>query len=167
MKAIRFTRIDGFEVITDIGTANGFIDPVATERKIGAELAEIDRKVTDSELDPLEAKVRKAQLFEREAEYSFPPSDTVLVDDSRAARLSRAFNSRGNNRLLLRSGEYVRDLRRKDFWMKSDGEWKHWMISEVGEDYPSGSVPTERLTAEQKAEIVAQNRAGSTAAVSE
>jgi hypothetical protein len=62
--------------------------------------------------------------------------------------------------------EIIPDFRNVEYWQKQDGRWGKTKIEHIGETVPSDAVVPDSLTAPQRAEIAAQEKADRIAALS-
>jgi len=96
----------------------------------------------------------RAKLVVENAVYTHPRPGEDLVEDAEAAEMAARFTMRGAGQALLLTGEYIADLRGRDFWMPSP--WRHVVIEKLGEEIPAGAIITEQLTAGQLSDIATE-----------
>ncbi len=173
MKAVIHANIDGYEIVLGFGEAFRFIDTIATYRKIAPllecpeqrrwnELLRSGRgesylRISEPELEEVLAKIRQ-KLIGANAVYARPPQGEELIADDQAATLWAAFAERGETRQLLMTGEYIDDLRGREYWVKGE-EWTGQRITGLGEKPAAGAIPADLLTDAQRAEIAEQQEA--------
>ena len=106
----------------------------------------------------------RARVTVDNAAYAHPPQGEDLIDDAQAKDMQAKHALRGDGQQLLMTGEYVTDLRGRDFYIGPP--WKHMVIDTLGEDLPKGAIMTDQLTDAQRAEISVQEEADRIAALS-
>ena len=120
----------------------------------------------EKQLPPLVSafEVMRAKVTEANAAYFTPAPGESLIDDAQASDMQAKHAATPPGQALLLTGEYVTDLRGRDFWLTSP--WAHKVIDTLGEDLPSGAITPELLTDAQRAEISVQQEADRVAALS-
>jgi hypothetical protein len=107
----------------------------------------------------------RAHLVIDNAAYTHPKPGEDLVEDTESAEMAAKFALRGGGQQLLLTGEYVTDLRGRDFWLPSP--WRHVVIDSLGEEMPAGAIVTDQLTAAQLSEIASAQEIERVAALSD
>ena len=100
----------------------------------------------------------RARITTENAVYAHPPQGEDLIDDAQAQALAAKLSSRSPGKALLMTGEYVTDLRGRDFYLPGP-PWRHMVIDKLGEELPAEALAPEALTDDQKAEIAIQEEA--------
>ena len=108
--------------------------------------------------------VASSEVWNANAVYFHPPSGETLCDDAQAKTLADKHAQRGDGRALLLTGEYVTDLRGRDFWLPGP-PWAHKVIDMLGEELPAGALTESELTDAQRAEIAAEAEAARVASL--
>jgi len=106
-------------------------------------------------------EARRSALFLQQAEYTHPPQGEDLISDDAAASLQAKHAARGDGRALLMSGEYITDLRGREYWLPNP--WRKASVAKLGDELPKGAVLTP--TADQSQEIASQQEADRVAAL--
>ncbi|MBE3064775.1 MAG: hypothetical protein IMZ69_07120 [Spirochaetes bacterium] len=124
------------------------------------EIAELEKQ-----LPPLVTafEAARARIITENAAYTHPPQGESLIDDAQAATMQGKHAAAGPDRALLMTGEYVRDLRGRDFWLP--GPWRHMVIDKLGEDLPVGALMPDQLTDAQRSDISVQEETDRIAAL--
>ena len=118
-----------------------------------SEIAELEKQLPDR-VRTFEAA--RARITEENAAYTHPPQGEDLIDDAQAQKMVEKHATRGEGRQLLMTGEYVTDLRGRDFWMRANKRWQHMVIDKLDEEMPSGALVQDQLTDVQRSEIEIQ-----------
>jgi hypothetical protein len=143
MKAKYKETIGKYTIVRYI--ADAVIDPEMTKSKIEAMTTS---KMTEADIE----KLYMANLV-----YAKLGPEADIIEDSVAEEIQQKLDARGENRLLLDSGEYIADFRGTEYWIKKSGKWEKERIGgELGTTLPSGAVLPENLTQEQQTEIAVQ-----------
>jgi hypothetical protein len=145
MKAKYKQKIGEYTIVMFIADAP--VDPEATKSKIEAM---ITPEMTEADVE---------QLYMANLVYAKTGPEAELIEDGVADHIRQKLNAKGENRLLLDSGEYIADYRGTEYWIKKSGRWKQEKIEEIGIALPAHAVLQADMTAEQQAEIAAQNEA--------
>jgi hypothetical protein len=143
MKTKYREKIGDYTVISHI--SNVSYDTSETEKKIAPMLTS---ETTDEEHD---------KLFMDNLVLSFIGDEAEYVDDETASLIQEKLDSRGENRLLLDSGEYIDDYRGFEYNIKKSGKWGKVKIEDIGIGIPDSAVLQENLTVGQQKEIADQN----------
>ena len=109
-------------------------------------------------------EVARSAIVDANAVYTHPPQGEDLIDDVQAGTLQTAHALRGDGQQLLMTGEYVRDLRGRDFYLAGP-PWAHKVIDKLGEDMPAGAIVPDQLTDAQRQEIADEAEAARVAAL--
>jgi hypothetical protein len=120
-----------------------------------SEIAELEKQLPNR-IRAFEAA--RALITEENATYTHPPQGEDLIADAQAAALAEKHALRGDRQLLM-TGEYVTDLRGRDFWMRANKRWQHMVIDKLDEVMPSGALIRDQLTDAQRKEIEIQTEA--------
>ncbi|MDR1249241.1 MAG: hypothetical protein LBK63_08065, partial [Treponema sp.] len=76
------------------------------------------------------------------------------------------FEALKEHQCLTEDLETISDFRNSEYWQKQNGRWEKRKIERLGEIIPSDAVVSDALTAPQRAEIAAQEKAERIAALS-
>jgi len=117
------------------------------------EIAELEKQLPDR-IRAFEAA--RSCITTENAAYMHPPQGEDLIDDAQAASLAQKHALRGDGQQLLMTGEYVTDLRGRDFWIPGP-PWQHMQIDKLGENMPAEALAPDQLTDAQREEIAVQN----------
>jgi hypothetical protein len=110
-------------------------------------------------------EAKRAELTEANASYTHPPQGEDLIDEPQATDMTKKFMAKSKTQQLLLTGDYVTDLRGKDFYLPGP-PWKHMVIDTLGEELPAGAITEDILTTDQRTQIAAQEEADRVAALS-
>lgn len=105
----------------------------------------------------------RARLVVANAVYTHPKPGEDLMEDNAVAEMAAKFALRGDGQALLLTGEYIADLRGRDFWLASP--WRHMVIDKLGEEIPADAIIPDHLTPAQLSEIAASQEAERIAAL--
>jgi hypothetical protein len=143
----RLETIDGYDVIRGFDACP--VDPEATRAAVEEQIKK----------NPALAHADLETLFETHVVYS---NDTG--DDYAAPRAK--YEALGEYRRLTKDLETITDFRDSEYWQKQAGRWGKTKIERLGEIIPSNAFVSDTLTAAQRAEIAAQEKADRIAALS-
>jgi hypothetical protein len=107
----------------------------------------------------------RAKLVVENAVYTHPKPGEDLMEDADAAEMAAKFATKGDGKALLLTGEYIADLRGRDFWLASP--WRHMVIDKLGEEIPAGAITPDQLTAGQLSDIAMEQEAQRISALSQ
>ena len=113
MKAIKYTEIDGYNIV--IGKQNLQIDAVKTKTK----LKEIGQPITP-------ANIKKFAIY-------FTMSNCAIVEDDKGIELESKLESLEANQRLDITGLIVPDFRHSTEYKKVNGKWTEKTIDKLGE----------------------------------
>jgi hypothetical protein len=82
-----------------------------------------------------------------------------LLSEAEEADLVPKHGALAEHEKLTLSGEIIPDRRGTEYHLKTGGEWVKVRADHLGEELPDGAVLPDDLTAEQRAEIAAQEEA--------
>lgn len=105
----------------------------------------------------------RAKLVVENAVYTHPKPGEDLMEDASYAEMAAKFATKGDGQALLLTGEYIADLRGRDFWLTSP--WRHMTVDKLGEDVPAGAIMPDQLTPAQLGEIATAQEAQRVAAL--
>jgi hypothetical protein len=146
--------IDGHIIIRGFDACS--VDPEATKEAAEAKIAE----------NPALAQGDRQALFEaNEAYFSNIGSGRKLLTEAEHIAHKAKFDALGEHELLTETLQVIPDFRGVEYWQETNGRWVKTKILSVGETVPAGGVLPDALSAEQRAEIAAQEQADRIAAL--
>jgi hypothetical protein len=92
-----------------------------------------------------------------------PAEETLLTEKWAELRQEQ---QEQKHRVLTLAGEVIPDWRGAEYYLKTAGTWAKVKVEHIGEPLPEGSVLSDSLTPEQRAEIAGQAEAERIAALS-
>jgi hypothetical protein len=151
----RLEEVDGYSVVRGFDVCP--VDPEATKAAVEEQIKQ----------NPALAQSNLATLFETHAVQSvnIGPGRKAISEDAYATRKAK-FEALKEHQLLTEGLEIIPDFRNVEYWQKQDGRWGKTKIEHIGEVIPSGAIVADALTAPQRAEIAAQEKADRIAALS-
>jgi len=147
MKTLYKEKIGDFTIYTHIADCTP--DGEATRTKI--------KPFVTPEMTEESEEYKK--LFDENLEYAKVGPEADVVEDDVAEEIKEKLDAKGDNRLLLASGEYIADYRGIEYWITNSGKWEKEKIEEVGIELPLGAILQENLSKEQQEEISVQQEA--------
>jgi hypothetical protein len=153
--------IESIEAIDGYSVVRGFdvcpFDPEATKAAIKDQIKK----------NPDLAHADLKTLVETYAVYSVNtgPGRKAISEDEHAAHKAK-FEDLGEYRRLTEGLETIPVFRNSEYWQKQAGRWGKTKIERLGEIIPPDAFVSDTLTAAQRAEIAAQEKADRIAALS-
>jgi hypothetical protein len=153
--------IERLEAIGDYSVIRGFDvlspDPEATKAAVEDQIAK----------NPALASVDRETLFETYAVYpdNMGADQKIMSEDEYVVHKAK-FEALKKHECLTEALEIIPDFRNVEYWQKQNGRWGKTTIALLEETIPSGAFISDTLTASQRAEIAAQEKADRIAALS-
>jgi hypothetical protein len=148
-------KIDGYSIIRGFDVCP--FDPEATKAAVEEQIKK----------NPALAHTDLKTLYTTYAVYSAntSPERKAIFEEEYTDHKTR-LDALGEHQCLTEDLETIPDFRNAEYWQKLDGRWGKHKIEHLGETVPPAAIVPDTLTAPQRSEIAAQEKADRIAALS-